>query len=151
MWVFQYLSVRQVLQSSVSARLGRSKSLRLYCHRMLFCQPIRLFKRNLGNHKICIVEGSLTFSWLLMKQESQKFSPYFGNWEPEGCYHYSVMFHWKPEGRYRCIVSMSIAPFWFSMEHLWPSLTPFWLSADDLWISDLEFPFLVLGLLKLGL
>ena len=27
--------------------------------------------------------------------------------------------------------SMAIAPFWFSMEHLWTAITPFWLSPDE--------------------
>ena len=28
----------------------------------------------------------------------------FVSWEPEGHYHYSVMFHWEPEGCYPCII-----------------------------------------------
>ena len=39
---------------------------------------------------------------------------------------------WEQEGRYRCTKSMAIAPFWFSMEHLWSAIAPFWLSADDI-------------------
>ena len=39
--------------------------------------------------------------------------------------------HWEPEGRYRCKKSMVIAPFWFSVEHLWIVIAPFWLSNDE--------------------
>ena len=31
---------------------------------------------------------------------------------------------------------MAIAPFWFSMEHLWSAITPFGLSTDNIYISD---------------
>ena len=40
------------------------------------------------------------------------------------------MFRGEPEGRYRCTKSMVIAPFWFSMEHIWTAIMPFWLSTD---------------------
>ena len=59
----------------------------------------------------------------------------FVSWEPEGHYQHSKMFHWEPEGRYRCTKSMAIAPFWFSVEHLWILVVPFWLSTDGLWLS----------------
>ena len=39
---------------------------------------------------------------------------------------------WKPDSRYHCTKSMAIAPFWFSMEHLWSAIAPFWLSANDM-------------------
>ena len=51
------------------------------------------------------------------------------SWEPEGRYQYSKMFRWAPEGRYRCTMSMAIAPFRFSAEHLWIVITPFWLET----------------------
>ena len=35
----------------------------------------------------------------------------------------SKMFHWEPEGRYRHTPCTAIAPFWFSMEHLWIAIT----------------------------
>ena len=54
------------------------------------------------------------------------------SWEPERRYCSSKMFHWESEGRYCCTKSMAIAPFWFSMEHLWSAIAPFWLSADDI-------------------
>ena len=37
------------------------------------------------------------------------------SWEPEGHYHYPMMFCWEQEGCYCCAKSMAIAPFWFSM------------------------------------
>ena len=40
------------------------------------------------------------------------------------------MFCCEPEGRYCCAKSVVIAPFWFSMEHLWIVIVPFWLSTD---------------------
>ena len=43
------------------------------------------------------------------------------------------MFHWEPEGHYHCTMSTAIAPFWFSMEHLWIVIAPLWLSTDDMW------------------
>ena len=42
---------------------------------------------------------------------------------------------WEPEGCYCCTKSMVIAPFWFSMEHLWIMIAPFWLSTDDILLS----------------
>ena len=56
------------------------------------------------------------------------------SWESElGPYNCSSkMFHWEPEGRYRCTASMTIVPFWFSMEHHWKVITPFWLSTNDI-------------------
>ena len=46
----------------------------------------------------------------------------FVSWEPEGHYCKSKMFCWEPEGRYRHrLCTAIIAPFWFSMEHLWTS------------------------------
>ena len=59
------------------------------------------------------------------------------SWEPEGRYCSSKMFRWEPEGRYCCIKSMAIAPFWFSMEHLWTAIAPFWLSTDDIYLYDI--------------
>ena len=38
------------------------------------------------------------------------FHEYIVSWAPEGCYHYSTMFHWKPEGRCCCTKSVAIAP-----------------------------------------
>ena len=35
------------------------------------------------------------------------------------------MFCWEPEGRYRYNNSMAMAPFWFSMEHLWTAIMPY--------------------------
>ena len=40
------------------------------------------------------------------------------SWEPEGHYHYSMMFHWEPEGRYCCTKCMAIAPFWFTADDM---------------------------------
>ena len=54
------------------------------------------------------------------------------SWEPEGRYCISEMFRWEPEGCYRCTKSMAIAPFWFSIEHLWIAIVPLWLSTDDM-------------------
>ena len=42
------------------------------------------------------------------------------------------MFPWEPEGRYCHWLCTAIAPFWFSMEHLWAAIMPFWLSTDDM-------------------
>ena len=42
------------------------------------------------------------------------------------------MFRWEPEGRYRCTKSVEIAPFWFSMDHLWTAIVPFWLSTYNI-------------------
>ena len=39
-----------------------------------------------------------------------------------------IMFHWEPERHYRHRLCTVIAPFWFSMKHLWIAITPFWLS-----------------------
>ena len=41
------------------------------------------------------------------------------------------MFRWEPEGRYYHWLC-TIAPFWFSTEHIWAAITPFWLSTDDM-------------------
>ena len=60
------------------------------------------------------------------------------SWEPEGRYKYSKMFHCEPEGLYHCTMSMAIAPFWFSMDHLWTMIAPFWLSTDDKMISSMD-------------
>ena len=57
---------------------------------------------------------------------------HFVSWEPEGHYCSSNLSRWEPERRYRCTKSIAIAPFWFSMEHLWTAIMPFWLSTDDL-------------------
>ena len=59
-------------------------------------------------------------------------------WEPEGRFHYSMMFHWEPEGHNCCTKSVAIAPFWFSTEHRLTSLTPFWFSTDN-WRTNIEF------------
>ena len=63
-------------------------------------------------------------------------SSYIVSWHPEGRYHYSKMFCWEPEGPYRSIaidfLNTAIAPFWFSMEHLWTLIAPFWLSTDNM-------------------
>ena len=56
---------------------------------------------------------------------------HFVSWEPEGRYCSSNLSRWEPERRYRCTKSIAIAPFWFSMEHLWTAIMPFWLSTDD--------------------
>ena len=41
------------------------------------------------------------------------------SWEPEGHYHYSMMFHWEPTGHYpKCTKSMAIAPFWFRADDM---------------------------------
>ena len=53
------------------------------------------------------------------------------------------MFHWEPEGPCRCTKSMAIAPFWFSMEHLWIVIVPFWFSMEHLWIVITPFWFLM--------
>ena len=60
------------------------------------------------------------------------------SWEPEGRYCRSKMFHWEPEGRYWHWLCTSIAPFWFSMDHLWVAVMPFWLSTDDIVYSYLQ-------------
>ena len=49
---------------------------------------------------------------------------HFVSWEPEGCYHYSKMFHWEPESRYHHRLCTAIAAFWFSTEHLWVLTAP---------------------------
>ena len=56
------------------------------------------------------------------------------SWEAEGWYQYSKMFCWEPEGGYHCTMSVVIAPFWFSTEHLWIVIAPFWFSTEHLWI-----------------
>ena len=53
--------------------------------------------------------------------------------DPEGRYRYSKMLCWGPEGRYHHRHCTAIAPFWFSMEHLWILIAPFWLSTDVKW------------------
>ena len=52
------------------------------------------------------------------------------SWEPEGCDYYSKIFLWEPEGRYHHTFCTTIAPFWFSTEHLWILIVPFWLSTE---------------------
>ena len=55
------------------------------------------------------------------------------NWEPEGHYHHSRMFHWEPEGRYHHRLCTAIAAFWLSTEQQpWRLIAPFWLSTDDI-------------------
>ena len=45
---------------------------------------------------------------------------------------YSTMFRWEPKEHYYPCTQMSIAHFWFSMEHCWRVITAFWFSADDI-------------------
>ena len=40
------------------------------------------------------------------------------NWEPEGRYCRSKMFHWEPEGRYCHWLCTAIAPFWLSTDDM---------------------------------
>ena len=37
---------------------------------------------------------------------------------------------------YKHTKSMSIAPFWFSLEYCWTALTPFWLSTDNTFLHS---------------
>ena len=60
------------------------------------------------------------------------FTQRYHQWEPEGHYHYSKLFRWELEGRYHHRHCTTIAPFWFSMEHLWILIMPFWLSTDNI-------------------
>ena len=62
--------------------------------------------------------------WHILSVESQK--------DAINIQRCSKMFHREPEGRYCCTKYMAIAPFWFSMEHLWILIAPFCLSTDDL-------------------
>ena len=78
----------------------------------------------------CNCSTFTTFCWIMI-------ITYIVSWEPEGRYCSSKMFRWDPEGRYCCIKSMAIAPFWFSMEHLWTAIAPLWLSTDDIYLYDI--------------
>ena len=51
---------------------------------------------------------------------------YIVSWEPEWCYHCSMMFCWEPERGYHCTKSMVIVPFWFETEHRWTELMTSW-------------------------
>ena len=53
------------------------------------------------------------------------------SWEPEGHYHYSMIFRWEPEVCYSHRLCTVIVPFWFLTEHHW-MITPFWLSKTTL-------------------
>ena len=94
------------------------------------------FNSKLPFHQIkhCIMLWTLiiSFYFVIITCHFKLQWAYFISWEPEGRYCNSKMFCWEPEGRYRCTKSMAIAPFWFSMEHLWSAIVPFWLSADDI-------------------
>ena len=72
------------------------------------------------------------------------FKPHIVCWEPEGRYCSSEMFCWEPEGRYRCTQSMTIAPSWFSKEHLWNAIMPFCLSTDDMFYKCVTLPLMCL-------
>ena len=98
-----------------------------------FLDPVYLY----GDRKLVCLRF-LSFSWKGAPSTKQKricgsenYKVYVVSWEPEGRHCSSKMFHWEPEGCYHCTKSMAIAPFWFSMEHLWNAITPFWLSTDN--------------------
>ena len=46
---------------------------------------------------------------------------------------------WEPEGRYCHRLCTAIAPFWFSMKHLWTAIAPFWFSTKHLWTAITPF------------
>ena len=64
------------------------------------------------------------------------------DWETEGRYRYSTMFHWELEGHRLCI---AIAPFWLSIKHLWRLLMPFYNVALN-WQFFKEFCFGIVNL-----
>ena len=58
-------------------------------------------KRNdLMRWLICLDNNQPYFSFKYL--EINFWFPYIVSWEPEGRYHYSMMFYWEPEGHYPC-------------------------------------------------
>ena len=121
-------------------------------HVFLFLPVFSMFFMNTYTGYVCInghtAGGKNTdlptifFSSLLRQYNKKKFGPNYGfmRWPYDNIVklrtrrplHYSTILHSEPEGLYCLGLCTVIAPFWFSMEHLWMVITPFWISTDDM-------------------